>query len=259
MHGGIVHITLNLLIQLLLGTEMETKIGTFRLIPIYFLSGIFGFVFGGNFAPEMLPRIGCSGSIFAIIALSLLDLLYNWREMKNPRRQLIIMLLSTIFDLGLGLLPVIDNFSHLGGFCMGLLLGLAILGSPTNLQQCEKTKKSNYNFKQKYRTFFNNRPKHWWTWWFVRFIALTVATIISVIMVQNFYTQRIKCHWCKYISCLPIKNWCDIGRLSSSPVVSSSTTKKLRYDNISMNWSQRQLLNAIRIQQLLLKLNLTKT
>lgn len=50
LHGGIIHISGNLLLQLLLGRDMEKVIGAVRFTIIYFSSGIFGFVMGGNFA-----------------------------------------------------------------------------------------------------------------------------------------------------------------------------------------------------------------
>ena len=33
----------------------------------------------------------------------------------------------------LGLLPVLDNFSHIGGFVMGLVLGICLLRSPNSV------------------------------------------------------------------------------------------------------------------------------
>lgn len=50
LHGGIIHIGGNLLLQVLLGRDMEKAIGSIRFFLVYFSSGIFGFVMGGNFA-----------------------------------------------------------------------------------------------------------------------------------------------------------------------------------------------------------------
>ena len=218
-HAGIVHILFNLFGQILIGGKVERKIGLFRTALIYFLSGIFGFIFGGNFSVEGLIRIGCSGSLFSMIALSLLDLLYNWKIIEHPKRQLIIHLIDIILNFLLGLLPGIDNFSHVGGFSMGLLLGLTILGSPMNLRRREKDRTCNsinnrWNQLRRHEKFFENRPKHWWTWWLVRFIAFVLTVTAFVFLTENFYSRRMKCTWCKYISCLPINHWCNIGVLS---------------------------------------------
>ena len=215
LHVGIVHILFNLIGQILIGGKIERKIGVIRTVVIYFTSGIFGFIFGGNFAAEGLARVGCSGSVFSIIALSFLDLLYHWKLIKNPKRRLIFYLIDIIINLVLGLLPGVDNFSHLGGFCMGLLLGLTLLGSPVNLRrrQIEGTSNEIGNERKAFRKFFYNRPKHWWTWWFVRFLGFAVTVTAFVLLTENFYSRRMQCSWCKYISCLPVNQWCDAGVL----------------------------------------------
>lgn len=55
LHAGIVHIAFNMVFQLRLGVDMERDIGPFRFAICYFASGIFGFILGGNFAPNAMP------------------------------------------------------------------------------------------------------------------------------------------------------------------------------------------------------------
>ncbi|CAM2705343.1 unnamed protein product [Rotaria socialis] len=170
LHVGIVHIALNLIGQLLIAAEVEKKIGAIRIAIIYFASGIFGFILGSNFAPNGLARVGCSGSLFGTIAISLLNLLYHWKKIANPKIQLIVHLIDIIMSFALGLLPGVDNFSHVGGFIMGLLFGLAILSSPTNFGRALKPKRSKrakneWNNLRSYEKFFRNRPRGWWMWW----------------------------------------------------------------------------------------------
>lgn len=55
LHAGLVHIAFNMLFQLRLGTDMEREIGHLRFAIVYFAAGIFGFVLGGNFAPNGQP------------------------------------------------------------------------------------------------------------------------------------------------------------------------------------------------------------
>lgn len=50
LHAGLIHIGFNMLIQVTLGRQMEKVIGTVRFVLVYFSSGIFGFVLGGNYA-----------------------------------------------------------------------------------------------------------------------------------------------------------------------------------------------------------------
>lgn len=135
LHAGIIHIGFNMLLQLTLGREMEKAIGTIRFAIVYLSSGIFGFVLGGNFAAPAIASTGASGALFGILALTLLDLLYTWSERQSPGKDLLWIMFDIIISFALGLLPGLDNFSHIGGFLMGLVLGICILHSPSRLRK----------------------------------------------------------------------------------------------------------------------------
>ena len=79
LHAGVIHIAFNMLLQLTIGREMEMAIGAIRYFLVYMSAGIFGFVMGGNYGGTNFASVGASGSLFGIIALTLLDLLYSWR------------------------------------------------------------------------------------------------------------------------------------------------------------------------------------
>lgn len=135
LHAGIIHIGFNMLLQLTLGRDMEKAIGTLRFIIVYLSSGIFGFVLGGNFAAPAIASTGASGCLFGILALVLLDILYTWSERPSPGKDLLWLMFDIIISFVLGLLPGLDNFSHIGGFLMGLVLGICILHSPGTLRK----------------------------------------------------------------------------------------------------------------------------
>jgi membrane associated rhomboid family serine protease len=256
LHGGFIHIGFNMLLQFTLGRDVERQIGTLRFLLVYFSAGIFGFVMGGNFAPNGLPSTGCSGSLFGIIAIVLLDLLYTWKNRPNPVRDLLFILLDVVISFVLGLLPALDNFSHIGGFLMGLVLGICILHSPDSLRErigqddppyatvadarrdvdtstpefdgrgnIKRAQTSGLqDFAKQPVGFFKGRKTLWWVWWLLRVGALVGALIAFILLLRNFYVFEKKCQWCKYLSCLPIKNWCDIGNLSFT----DQTTSKLK-------------------------------
>lgn len=56
-HAGIVHLVLNMAMQILLGGMMEVEIGMVRFMIVYFCSGIFGFVLGGNLGAYGQPSV----------------------------------------------------------------------------------------------------------------------------------------------------------------------------------------------------------
>ena len=130
--------------------------------------------------------MGASGSIYGILACVLLDLILNFRIVKNRWRELARLVVTIVASLSVGLLPYIDNFSHVGGFIIGLLTGLLIL--PT------------INFGK------------WDRRWKIcaRSFSIPILITFYTYLVVNFYTgTQSDCPWCKYMDCLPILGWCD--------------------------------------------------
>ena len=203
-----------MLLQLTAGREMERSIGPIRFFIVYLSSGIFGFVMGANFAAVALASTGASGSLFGIIALNLLDLLYSWKDRRSPVRDLISILVEVIISFVLGLLPGLDNFSHIGGFFMGLALGLCLLHSPNSLRRKFGNdasyaevrdglgKGDSPSFLKNPLGFFKGRKPLWWAWWLVRVAALVCVRVVFILPLNNFYIHRKTCGWCKYLSCL---------------------------------------------------------
>ena len=68
--------------------------------------------------------MGASGSLFGIVGILFLDLLQNWKLIRNPCLELTKMLLLIAFSFAFGLLLAIDNFSHVNGFVMGIMMGI---------------------------------------------------------------------------------------------------------------------------------------
>ncbi|KAF1849316.1 rhomboid family membrane protein-like protein [Cucurbitaria berberidis CBS 394.84] len=248
LHAGIIHIGFNMLLQLTLGRDMEKEIGPLRFSVVYFSAGIFGFVLGGNYAADGITSVGASGSLFGVLALTLLDLCYNWSTRRSPVKDLLFLLLDVAIAFVLGLLPGLDNFSHIGGFLMGLVLGICLLHSPQSLRErtghdeppyatvdtqplAPTASESKFNMQKFARApvgFFKGRKPLWWVWWLVRVGGLVAAFIGFILLLKNFYEWRNTCKWCKHLTCLPIKTngveWCDIGGLNLTK--SSGTTKR---------------------------------
>jgi len=218
LHAGIVHIGFNMLLQMTLGKEMEIAIGPIRYFLVYISSGIFGFVLGGNFAATGIASTGASGALFGILALNLLDLLYTWQERISPWKDFAFIMLDVVISFVLGLLPGLDNFSHIGGFLMGLVLGVCILHSPNALRKRindESTPYTPVSMSRKGESdtgirgffknpvgFFKGRKPAWWAWLLVRVAGLVFVFIVFILLLKNFYAYRKSCSWCKYLSCI---------------------------------------------------------
>lgn len=260
LHSGLVHIGFNLLLQIKLGGTIETQIGHLRFSFIYFASGIAGFILGGNFSPNGIANTGCSGCLFGLIALDLLDLLFNWKDYIRPKTALVIHIVEILISFGIGLLPGLDNFSHIGGFFMGLMLGTAVLRNPGFVScRCKlnridteddedlltsisppfaktsslstliatsykKPKINTENIKTQLTKFYKNKPLVWYFWSALRLVAISLAITYFALLIVIFNDQdsRPKCSWCKCLSCIPVKGWCDIGNLSTTNTVSNT-------------------------------------
>jgi membrane associated rhomboid family serine protease len=231
LHAGIIHIGFNMLLQLTLGRDMEKEIGPLRFALVYFSAGIFGFVLGGNYAADGITSVGASGSLFGILALTLLDLFYNWSSRRSPVKDLLFLLLDIAIAFVLGLLPGLDNFSHIGGFLMGIVLGICLLHSPQALRERTGEDEPPYTtvanpihdpqtdsahppmasknpvvglgkFAKQPVSFFKGRKPLWWAWWILRAGGLVAAFVGFILLLRNFYEWRNTCSWCKHLTCL---------------------------------------------------------
>ncbi|KAM0297731.1 hypothetical protein HYE67_007099 [Fusarium culmorum] len=222
MHAGIIHIVFNLLLQLTIAKEMEMAIGPVRFLLVYMSAGIFGNIMGGNYAPPGQPSVGASGALFGIIALVLLDLLYSWKDRRSPVKDLLFIVLDMVIAFVLGLLPGLDNFVHIGGFLMGLSLGVCVLHSPNSLRRrmgdglsyaavSPQTGETPPHFFKNPVGFFKGRRPLWWAWWLVRAAFLVMIIVVFIVLLNNFYKYHDTCEWCKYLNCLPINDWCEWG------------------------------------------------
>ncbi|KAJ3458510.1 hypothetical protein MRS44_012619 [Fusarium solani] len=222
LHAGVVHILFNLLVQLTIGKDMERAIGPVRFLLVYISAGIFGNIMGGNYAPPGYASMGASGAIFGIIALTLLDLLYSWKDRKSPVKDLLFIFLDMAIAFVLGLLPGLDNFAHIGGFLMGLSLGVCVLHSPNSLRRrigqelsysavSPSTGETPPPFFKNPVGFFKGRKPLWWAWWLIRAGFLVMIIVVFIVLLNRFYTSHEVCKWCKHINCLPVKDWCDLG------------------------------------------------
>ncbi|PWZ00619.1 rhomboid-domain-containing protein, partial [Testicularia cyperi] len=195
VHAGFVHIFFNLVVLLTLCAQIEKLIGSIAYAIIYFAGGIGGNLLGGNFGLIGQPALGASGAIYTCISVELVDLCYNWKYEYRAMRRLAISIAFSVVGLALGLLPGLDNFSHIGGFCVGLLGGLLFAPSihPT----------------QRHRVIT----------WILRIVALGLLVGFFAGLASNFYNSEDPtkaCTWCRYLSCLPVFDSCKGNGLTTT-------------------------------------------
>ncbi|KAE9408180.1 rhomboid-domain-containing protein [Gymnopus androsaceus JB14] len=196
IHAGFIHIALNLIGQLTMSAQVEREMGSGGFFLLYFAAGIFGNVLGANFALVGIPSMGASGAIFGTSAVLWVDLIAHWKYQYRPVRKLIFMSIELVLGIALGYIPYIDNFAHLGGLFMGLLLGITLY------------------------PIISISRQHYLVVWALRIVAMVLAIVLFVVLTRNFYTSDpyAACEGCRYLSCWPTSSndHCQGTGLSSS-------------------------------------------
>jgi rhomboid protease GluP len=125
LHVGISHIFVNMYSLYAIGPAVERFFGTPRFMITYLLAGISGVIFSLALSPY--PSAGASGAIFGMLG-ALAAFLYRHRGLfgRFGRLQLRQIVIVAVLNLGLGLMPGIDNWGHLGGLIAGALLGWSL-------------------------------------------------------------------------------------------------------------------------------------
>lgn len=135
LHGGILHILMNMWVLFDLGAQTEESYGTSRYLVIYFLATVLGFLASFYWAPRS-PSVGASagicGLIGAMIALGVRDKSSWGADIRKFYMRWVIYLLA--FGL---LFPATDNAAHIGGLLGGFAVGY-IAGTPGFSQAMER-------------------------------------------------------------------------------------------------------------------------
>ena len=124
LHGGLLHIGMNLWCLFDLGPEVESLFSTPKFIVLYLATGVFGFVLSMFWSPRGLS-IGASGAVLGLIGVLIGASYHHGTLGKDYRSRL---WRWVIYILIFGLLPIfaVDNAAHIGGLLSGLALGYFI-------------------------------------------------------------------------------------------------------------------------------------
>lgn len=115
VHGGLVHVGLNMLALWMLGQILEPMLGRSRFLALYLISGLGGSVAAACLAP-LTPVVGASGAIFGLMAA----LLIIGRHIgANVTGILVVLGINFFFGAFVG---GISWQAHLGGVIAGALV-----------------------------------------------------------------------------------------------------------------------------------------
>ncbi|KAL7643974.1 UNVERIFIED_CONTAM: hypothetical protein RMT77_005987 [Armadillidium vulgare] len=135
LHAGWVHLTFNLLVQLLIGLPLEMVHGSTRIGTVY-LAGVLAGSLGTSVFDSEVFLVGASGGVYALLAAHLSNVLINYNNMQFGILRLVGVLFVASADVGYAIydryahvtmeLPV-SYVAHLTGALAGLTLGLVVL------------------------------------------------------------------------------------------------------------------------------------
>lgn len=125
LHGGVLHILMNMWVLFDLGAQVEEMFGGARYLLVYLVSNVTGFTASLFLLPAL--SIGASAAIFGLIGAMIA---MGVRE-RTSRGQAIRRLYVrwAIYGLLLSLIPGTDWAAHVGGIAGGFLVGI-IVGTP---------------------------------------------------------------------------------------------------------------------------------
>ena len=123
LHGGIVHVGVNMYSLYAIGPMVEKVYGKAKYIAIYFVSGICASIL--SYICSTSVSIGASGAIFGLLGAVLV---FAIKSKGKAGSGFIRSILSVIFiNIFIGVaLPNIDNFGHIGGLIGGMLIAFLV-------------------------------------------------------------------------------------------------------------------------------------
>lgn len=207
LHGGLIHLGFNMMGLFQVGRDLEWIFGTVRIGFLYVISGIAATLFSAVFVPREIS-VGASGAIFGLFGALWADVVQNYSTLPKGRCKYIgFLFLQTVFSLGFGLLPWLDNYAHLGGFCCGFCTGLCLLVDP------RAKKLGGLRLLSRY---------------LLRVLGAAVTALSCATLLGLLYSGMDPdsfCNWCHYLTCVPTPWWtCNVDMAGTCTFESLNST-----------------------------------
>jgi len=127
LHGGVVHLLYNLFALLFFGFIFERKIGSWKFVGIFFISGIIGNIIGVNFYSSSL---GASGAIYGILGcLAIINpfmMVFAFGIIMPMFIAAIVWIIGDVMGVfGFGSQGT-GYIAHLGGVFVGVVVGIVL-------------------------------------------------------------------------------------------------------------------------------------
>lgn len=200
LHAGVIHLLVNMLSLIFVGIRLEQQFGFVRVGIIYLFSGLGGSVLSTLFIQNNIS-VGASGALFGLLGAMLSELFTNWTIYSNKAAALLTLLVIIVINLGIGILPLVDNFAHIGGFLTGFLLGFVLLPRPQFAWVDQHINlPASVPIKSKYKPYQ-------YVLWLLSIVLLAAGFVVAFVMLFRGENGNDHCHWCHYLNCVPTSKW----------------------------------------------------
>ncbi|GAB2226867.1 hypothetical protein Droror1_Dr00008663 [Drosera rotundifolia] len=205
LHAGVFHISANMLSLIIVGIRIEREFGFVKFGALYVVSGLGGSILSALFERSSIS-VGASGAVFGLLGGMLSELFMNRTIYTNIAGHVLGLVAIVIINLGLGTLPHVDNFAHIGGFLSGFLLGFVLLIRPQHGWVSQKYMPPGFSsdsVKPKYKAYQC-------ILWVVSLVLLILGFTVGLVLLFRGFDGNKHCSWCHYLSCVPTSRWsCD--------------------------------------------------
>jgi membrane associated rhomboid family serine protease len=124
LHGGFLHLALNMYALYLFGPPLEAALGRARFLALYLLSALGGSALSYAFSAPNQPSLGASGAVFGLLGAFFVVNRRLGRETSG-----LLVLVAVNFAFGF-IARGIDWRAHLGGLIAGALVATAMVYAP---------------------------------------------------------------------------------------------------------------------------------
>jgi membrane associated rhomboid family serine protease len=133
LHGGIIHLALNMFVLFILGQVLEPAIGTVRFVAVYFVSLIAGAVGALLMSDPVTFTVGASGAIYGLFVATIL-VAHQRGHMEVVQQLAFWLVINLVFTFAASNVSV---GGHLGGIVGGAIGALIVVAAERGIARRE--------------------------------------------------------------------------------------------------------------------------
>lgn len=127
LHGGLLHIGMNMWVLFDLGAQVEEVYGSSRMLVIYFLSTVGGFYLSAT--RSMADSVGASAALMGLMGAMIAFGIFSRSAIGAEIRSMYVRWVMIILVMGFVSRMRTDNWAHIGGLAVGFGVGY-LAGTP---------------------------------------------------------------------------------------------------------------------------------